>query len=59
MSRLMHRAQDAALVVALFALAGPAHAGLPTPAPLVGAGAPALLALAGAYYLIRRARKRD
>ena len=37
------------------ALAGP---GTPVPAPLIGAGAPALAILAGGYWLIRKFRER-
>ncbi len=47
------------LVAGFAALATPALAGTPVPVPLLGAGVPALIALGGAYYLIRRARKRD
>jgi lipopolysaccharide export LptBFGC system permease protein LptF len=48
-----------------FAVAGviaasiePALAGAPVPAPLVGAGLPALAMLAGGYWLIRKFRQR-
>ena len=37
------------------ALAGPT---VGIPGPIVGAGAPALLAIAGAYWLVRHMRKR-
>ena len=30
----------------------------PSPGPIVGAGAPALLVVAGAYWLVRHMRKR-
>lgn len=40
------------------AVASPAIAGVPVPGPVLGAGAPALLAIAGGYYLIRRYRRR-
>ena len=36
----------------------PALAGTPVPAPLLGAGAPALAILAGGYWLIRKFRGR-
>ena len=36
----------------------PALAGLNVPAPLVGAGLPALAILAGGYWLIRKVRQR-
>ena len=38
--------------------AAPAMAGVPVPGPVLGAGAPALAAIAGGYYLIRRFRRR-
>jgi hypothetical protein len=37
------------------ALAGP---GTPVPAPVIGAGLPALAILAGGYWLIRKIRER-
>ncbi|HEX4738278.1 MAG TPA: hypothetical protein VH331_12025 [Allosphingosinicella sp.] len=42
-----------------FAAAAPAMAGSvsPTPAPLIGAGIPALIAFAGGYAAIRRRRR--
>ena len=51
----------AGLGVALIAAAEPALAGLPAPAvpaPIVGAGVPALIAFAGGYWAIRK-RRRD
>jgi lipopolysaccharide export LptBFGC system permease protein LptF len=36
----------------------PAFATVPVPAPIVGAGLPALAVLAGGYWLIRRLRER-
>ena len=36
----------------------PALAGVPVPAPIVGAGLPALAILAGGYWLIRKVRGR-
>ena len=36
----------------------PALAGVSVPAPLVGAGLPALAILAGGYWLIRKVRER-
>jgi lipopolysaccharide export LptBFGC system permease protein LptF len=36
----------------------PAFATAPVPAPIVGAGLPALAVLAGGYWLIRRLRER-
>lgn len=41
----------------LLLMSGPALAGVPVPVPLIGAGAPALLLLGGAYYMIRRRRR--
>ena len=58
MSRVLDFALKSALTVGLAAVASPALAGTPTPVPLLGAGVPALLALGGAYYLIRKARNR-
>jgi hypothetical protein len=37
--------------------ASPAFAGVVTPGPVLGAGAPALAVIAGSYYLIRRYRR--
>ena len=37
--------------------ASPAWAGLPVPAPLLAAGAPALALFAGGIFLIRRRRR--
>jgi hypothetical protein len=47
-------------VVVIAAAATPALAGVPAPVPgpLIGAGAPALALLGGAYYLIRKRRRR-
>jgi lipopolysaccharide export LptBFGC system permease protein LptF len=36
----------------------PALAGAPVPAPIIGAGLPALAILAGGYWLIRKVRER-
>ena len=36
----------------------PALAGAPVPAPIIGAGLPALAILAGGYWLIRKVRGR-
>ncbi|MGZ8286465.1 MAG: hypothetical protein ACXW27_14755 [Allosphingosinicella sp.] len=50
-----------AAIATLAALAGasPAFAGVsPVPAPLLGAGIPALAAFAGGYMLIRRRRRK-
>lgn len=50
----------AALAVALIAAVEPALAGMPTPAvpaPIVGAGLPALIAFAGGYWAVRKRRK--
>jgi hypothetical protein len=50
-----------AATVALTALAAasPAFAGItPAPAPLIGAGIPALAVFAGGYALIRRRRRK-
>ena len=51
-------AQCAAVLTAAMAVTGPAIAGVTVPGPVLGAGAPALLAIAGGYYLIRRYRRR-
>ena len=51
-------AQGAAVLAAAMAITGPAIAGVAVPGPVLGAGAPALLAIAGGYYLIRRYRRR-
>ena len=45
-------------VGASFALVGPALAGNPVPGPLVGAGLPVLIVLAGAYLVVRAVQKR-
>jgi lipopolysaccharide export LptBFGC system permease protein LptF len=48
------------IACALFALTDGAFAGVVTvPGPIVGAGAPGLLAVAGAIWLVRRMRKKD
>jgi hypothetical protein len=50
----------AALGVALIAAVEPALAGITpdvVPAPIVGAGLPALIAFAGGYWAIRKRRK--
>ena len=53
-------------VVASFALAalgviiasiGPAFAGTPVPAPIVGAGLPVLAVLGGGYWLVKKLRR--
>ena len=36
----------------------PAFAGIPVPAPIVGAGLPVLAILGGGYWLIRKLRER-
>jgi hypothetical protein len=51
-------ASFAALVIAA-ASAEPALAGAPVPAPIVGAGLPALAILGGGYWLIRKFRGRS
>lgn len=51
-------ASKLALGMGMALIATPALAGAPVPAPLLGAGAPALLALGGAYLLVRRFRNR-
>jgi hypothetical protein len=40
----------------MIALIEPAFAGVPVPAPIVGAGLPALAILGGGYWLIRKLR---
>jgi lipopolysaccharide export LptBFGC system permease protein LptF len=47
----------AALAIVI-GVGGTAHAGVPTPAPIVGAGLPVLLVAGGAYWLVRRLRNR-
>lgn len=50
----------AALGIALIAAAEPALAGMTAPAvpaPIVGAGVPALIAFAGGYWAIRKRRR--
>jgi hypothetical protein len=52
-------AYAATATLAAFAAASPAFAGItPVPAPLLGAGIPALAAFAGGYMLIRRRRRK-
>ena len=52
-------AYAATATLAAFAAATPAFAGItPIPAPLLGAGIPALAVFAGGYMLIRRRRHR-
>lgn len=60
MSRTADTLLKAALTAGFFcAMASPALAGIPTPGPLLGAGAPALIVLGAAYYLVRKARNRS
>jgi hypothetical protein len=50
----------AALGIALIAAVEPALAGITSPAvpaPIVGAGVPALIAFAGGYWAVRKRRK--
>jgi hypothetical protein len=47
----------AAVAVAAVVAVDPVLAGTPVPGPVLGAGLPALAALAGGYYLIRRYRR--
>ena len=48
----------AGLALLGFIAVDPAFAGsLPTPGPMIGAGAPALVLFAGGYWLIRRRRR--
>ena len=42
----------------IVALIEPAFATVPVPAPIVGAGLPALAVLGGGYWLIRKIRER-
>ena len=42
----------------MVALMEPAFANVPVPAPLIGAGLPALAILAGGYWLVRKIRQR-
>lgn len=58
MSRVVDLTLKASLVAGFVAVASPVLAGVPTPVPLLGAGVPALLALGGAYYLVRKVRNR-
>jgi hypothetical protein len=48
---------SAAIVAVEPALAGGEGVPVPVPAPLVGAGIPALIAFAGGYWAIRRRRR--
>ena len=48
----------AALVGSVLIAADPALAGVPVPGPVLGAGLPALAAIAGGYFLIRRYQRR-
>lgn len=48
----------AVAALATATLASPAWAGVVTPGPMLGAGAPALAVVAGGYLLIRRLRRR-
>ena len=47
-----------AVLCVMVALMEPALANVPVPAPLIGAGLPALAILGGGYWLIRKLRKR-
>jgi lipopolysaccharide export LptBFGC system permease protein LptF len=47
-----------AVLGVIAASTGPALAGTPVPAPIIGAGLPALAILAGGYWLIRKIRER-
>ena len=47
-----------AVLGVLAASTEPALAGSPVPAPVIGAGLPALVILAGGYWLIRKFRER-
>lgn len=51
-------ARAAAIAGATMIAADPALAGGPVPGPVLGAGLPALAAIAGGYYLLRRYRAR-
>lgn len=54
----MKIAAYATVTLAALAAASPAFAGItPVPAPLLGAGIPALAVFAGGYMLIRRRRR--
>jgi lipopolysaccharide export LptBFGC system permease protein LptF len=45
-----------AVLAVIAASIEPALAGVPVPAPIIGAGLPALAVLAGGYWLIRKVR---
>jgi lipopolysaccharide export LptBFGC system permease protein LptF len=47
-----------AVLGVIIALIEPALAQVPTPAPLIGAGLPAVAVLGGGYWLIRKLRGR-
>jgi lipopolysaccharide export LptBFGC system permease protein LptF len=47
-----------AVLCVMVALMEPAFANVPVPAPLIGAGLPALAILGGGYWLIRKLRQR-
>jgi|1185.fasta_scaffold1370755_2 hypothetical protein len=56
---MKYAAFAATATLAALAAASPAYAGItPVPAPLLGAGIPALALFAGGYALIRRRRGR-
>ena len=53
-----YAASAAAIAGAVLIAADPALAGAPVPGPVLGAGLPALAAIAGGYFLIRRYQRR-
>jgi hypothetical protein len=58
MTNIMRTAVQGGLLVATGLIASsPAIAGVTTPGPVLGAGAPALAVIAGGYWLIRRFRR--
>ena len=58
MNHLLLPARIIGLAVVSLLVADPALAGSPVAGPVLGAGAPALAVIAGAYWLIRRRRNR-
>lgn len=58
MKHLLFPARILGIAAVSLLVADPALAGAPIPGPVLGAGAPALAVIAGAYWLIRRRRSR-
>lgn len=58
MKHLLLPARIIGLAAVSILVADPALAGVSVPGPVLGAGAPALAVIAGAYWLIRKRRSR-